>query len=86
MFMSLMSPEGLQQLVDTTATQWRAHVKRWGNMKEVVLLHEVEEMLCRASCGWAGVPLSEAGSKQRTHEFAAMLEGAGSAGPRNWRG
>jgi hypothetical protein len=32
-------------------------------MSEVVRFHEVEEILCRAACGWAGVPLSESESK-----------------------
>jgi len=86
MFMSLMTPEGVEQLVDATAEEWCARIGKWERMGEVVLFHEVEEILCRAACGWAGVPLSESESKQRTREFAAMIDGAGSAGPRNWRG
>ena len=86
MFMSLMTPEGVKQLVDAMTDEWRARIGKWEGMGEVVLFHEVEEILCRAACGWAGVPLSESESKQRTREFAAMIDGAGSAGPRNWRG
>lgn len=86
MFMSLMSPAGIQRLADTMADQWHARVEKWETMGEVVLFHEVEEILCRAVCGWAGVPLTEPEAKQRTREFGAMIDGAGSIGPRNWRG
>ncbi|HEX5499308.1 MAG TPA: cytochrome P450, partial [Thermomicrobiales bacterium] len=40
----------------------------------------------RAVCEWAGISLTEDEASQRTREFASMLEGAGSVGPRNWRG
>ncbi len=86
MFMSLMTPEGIRRLTDEMAVHWRAQAERWESMGEVVLFHEVEEILCRAACGWAGVPLAEPEAGQRTREFSAMIEGAGSVGPRNWRG
>ena len=43
-------------------------------------------MLCRAVCSWAGVPLPEEDVQQRTRELGAMIDGAGSVGPRQWRG
>jgi len=86
MFMSLMTPDGIRQLADEMAAHWRAHLGRWERMDEVVLFHEVEEILCRAACCWAGVPLAASEAGQRTREFAAMIDGAGSVGPRNWRG
>jgi fatty-acid peroxygenase len=86
MFMSLMTPRGIQRLADVMADQWRAHIEKWETMDEVVLFHEVEEILCRGVCEWAGVPLAESEAEQRTHEFGAMIDGAGSVGPRNWRG
>jgi fatty-acid peroxygenase len=41
--------------------------------------------MCRAVCQWAGIPVSAEEARQRTAEFSAMIDGAGSAGPRNWR-
>jgi len=52
----------------------------------VVLHDEVEQLLCGAVCQWAGVPLTEAAVRQRTREFSAMIDGAGSVGPRHWKG
>jgi fatty-acid peroxygenase len=86
MFMSLMSPEGIRRLNEGADDCWRAGLGRWEGAHEVVLLGEVEEILCRAACAWAGVPLAESEAEQRTREFAAMIDGAGSVGPRNWRG
>ena len=86
MFMSLMSPEGIRRLNERADDCWRTRLGRWEGAHEVVLLGEVEEILCRAACAWAGVPLSESEAAQRTREFAAMIDGAGSVGPRNWRG
>jgi fatty-acid peroxygenase len=86
MFMSLMSPERIQHLAELMADQWRAHVRKWEQMGNVVLHDEVQEIICRAICQWSGVPLEENEAEQRTRELAAMIEGAGSFGPRNWRG
>lgn len=85
-FMSLMTPERIERLADATAEEWRASLERWEVADEVVLHREVEEILCRAVCEWAGVPLSEPEVRRRTREFAAMIDGAGAFGPRNWWG
>lgn len=86
MFLSLMTPENRQRLMEITATELRKFFLKWERMDRVVFHNEVEEVLCRAVCAWSGVPLSEADVRQRTREFSAMIDGAGSAGPRNWEG
>src|SRR5688572_25347960 len=40
MFMSLMTPASIQELVDLAAGQWRAHMGKWQRMDEVALLPE----------------------------------------------
>lgn len=84
MFMSLTAPERVEQLVDATAEYWRAYIGKWETLDRVTLLDEMQEILCRAVCAWAGVPLARSEAKQRTREFAAMIDGAGAVGPRNW--
>lgn len=86
MFLPLMTPENRQRLMETTATELRKFFLKWERMDHVVFHNEIEEVLCRAVCAWSGVPLSEADVRQRTREFSAMMDGAGSAGPRNWEG
>ena len=86
MFLSLADPAGSERLADVMEGQWRARTGRWENMDRVVLFREAEEIFCRAACEWAGAPLNEAEAARRTREFASMIEGAGSVGPRNWYG
>lgn len=84
MFISLLAGPESGRLADAAAEQWHAAIPRWAARDKVVLLDAVQEILCRAACAWAGVPLAESDVKQRTRELAAMVEGAGSFGPRNW--
>lgn len=86
MFLSLADPGGSERLAEVMEDQWRARIGRWESMDKVVLFREAEEIFCRAVCEWAGVPLTESEAGRRTREFSAMIEGAGSVGPRNWRG
>lgn len=86
MFMSPMTPEGIQRLSDGMAGQWQDHLRRWEGMERVVLHDEVRDILCRAVCRWAGIPLPEAEARRRTREIGAMIDGAGTVGPRNWYG
>lgn len=86
MFMTLMTPEGIDQLAELMADRWRAALEEWEQQDEVVLFREVQKILCRAVCAWTGVPLPEDEVQQRTNEMAAMIDGAGAVGPRHWRG
>ena len=85
MFMSLMTPESLKRAVDLFTEQWHKAIPRWKDMDRVVLLDEVQEILCRTICQWSGVPLKESEVQERTRELFAMIDGAGSFGLRNWR-
>ena len=86
MFLSLLTPPAPGQLGDMMAERWLARLPAWASRSSVVLLDEVQEILCEAVCAWSGVPLRGQELRQRTREFSAMVSGAGSVGPRNWRG
>jgi len=86
MLMSLMTPTAIRRLSDLVADEWRSRIARWRDADEIVLHQEVEDVLCGAVCNWAGVPLTGSEASARTREFAAMIDGAGAVGPRNWRG
>jgi fatty-acid peroxygenase len=86
MFLSLLTaPERIQQLVDVFDEEWTAGVRRWAHASHVVLHDAASEVLCRAVCRWAGVPLRDDEAAERTQEFVAMIEGSGHVGPKNWR-
>jgi fatty-acid peroxygenase len=86
MFLSLMNDESLDQLARLAEEQWRASLHRWERMERVVLLDEARLLLCRAAYRWVGLPLPEGDVERTTARLASMIDGAGSVGPRNWRG
>lgn len=86
MFLSLVQPPALARLAEATAAHWRARIRRWPGMTDVVLLDEAHLALCAAVCEWAGLALTGRQIEARAREFAAMVDGTGSVGPRNWRG
>lgn len=84
MFMALMTPERIQHLGELSAEQWRIQARNWASMDRVVLYDEVQEILTRAVCAWAGVPLPEKEVRRRTAELTALFDSAGATGPRHW--
>lgn len=86
LFMSLMTPERIKILVDLTRRQWQAYSGKWQRMSRVILFEEVQELLCRSACEWAGVPLYEKEVRLRADDFGFMIDAFGAMGPRYWEG
>ncbi|MFZ5475284.1 MAG: cytochrome P450 [Myxococcota bacterium] len=86
MFLALLDDAAVRAILDTTRREWIRRIPRWEQAGDVLLFHEVEEILCRAVCDRAGVPLPEPDVTRRTADFHAMIDGAGGTGPRHWRG
>ncbi|UOQ74489.1 cytochrome P450 [Hymenobacter cellulosilyticus] len=85
-FMSLMTPQSRQTLMQQLAREWQAAAEHWTGQQQIVLFNEVLEVLCRAACAWANVPLPEKDARHRAQDFWAMVDAFGGAGPRHWRG
>ncbi|MFW6353410.1 MAG: cytochrome P450 [Verrucomicrobiota bacterium] len=86
LFLSLMRPGCFDTLGEIFEATWERQQKRWEEASEVVLHPAFQELLCRTACLWSGIPLPEEAVARRTGELDAMIHGAGSIGPRNWRG
>ena len=84
--MSIMTPDRLEKLNDITKKQWEIAVDKWEQIDKIVLYEEVQEILCRTACLWAGVPLEESKVKQLTKDLAAMFESPATFGPAHWLG
>lgn len=85
MFMSLMTPSAIGRLGDIAAAEWNNRARRWAGLERVVLYEELQSLLTRAACEWAGVPLPEPELEKRAHQLTALFDNAGSVGPRHWR-
>ncbi len=82
LFMSLMTPESIRALARRVVLGWDMGAARWtGNGgREVVLYDAIHELLARAVCEWAGVPLREEEVPERTHDLVEMFDEAGAKG------
>ncbi|MFC4559555.1 cytochrome P450 [Virgibacillus kekensis] len=86
MFMSMMTPERIDDLLAIAEQQWDIAVKDWQKKGRIVLFREAEKVMCRIACQWAGVPLWAKELKQRTEDMSAMIDAFGAVGPRHWQG
>lgn len=86
MFMSLMTPWRLAQLVTLTEAHWQTCAAEWQRRGRVELFTEVLALMSRVACAWSGVPLAEAEVGRRADQLWAMVDGLGGIGPRYWRG
>lgn len=84
MFLSLMTPERLARLAEATAREWKAYAHTWASMDRIVLYDQSRELLTRAVCAWAGVPLEESEVGRRTRELTVLFDYAGAVGPKHW--
>lgn len=84
LFMGLMTPKRIEALAHEAHQQWRLAVQRWSRRDSVTLYPAAQQVLARAVCHWAGVPLAEGHVERRTEQLALLFDGAGSIGPRHW--
>lgn len=85
MFMRMMTPERIQQMLEISERAWIDAIEEWSGQDRVVLLQQVERILTRAAAEWAGVPLGPRNIHRRSKELGAMVAGAGSIGPTMWK-
>lgn len=86
LFMGVMTPGSLHRFSTQLAENWRAYLRRWEVLEQVELFAEVEEVLCRAACTWAGVPFEEQDIAPLARDLSAMIDAFGGVGLRHGRG
>lgn len=86
LFISLMTPSYQNQLAELVMEKLQGLVKKWEEEEEIVIFDEMNEILCRAVCQWAGVPLKESEVKGRAEDFSLMVDAFGALGSRYWKG
>ncbi|QHE61589.1 cytochrome P450 [Rossellomorea vietnamensis] len=81
LFMSLMTPEGLDELHKLTTRQWDAYTRKWEKKNKVNLFEESLELLTKVGCEWAGIPIEEKAVPKRSKDLNRLIEGASKIGP-----
>ena len=80
LFLSLTTDTQIADLAEISAEGWRRAAARWRLADRVVLYAEARELLTRAVCSWAGVPLPEAEVTGRTRDLTLLYDAAGRVG------
>lgn len=77
MFLSMMTPERLEDMKRIAVEEFDKKVTEWEGKEAVILLREMEEIMGRAGMRWAGLPLKESEAKERAEELALMVDSFG---------
>lgn len=86
LFMSIMTAERLRAIAGMVEEEWTTALKKWVNRDRVVLYDEAWEIMTRAACRWAGVPLFVNEIREKTKLLGSLFEAGGAVGARHWLG
>lgn len=84
LFLDLLTPDAIGRMVLIFGQLWQEALPRWQARRRIVLHEELLPLLTRTAAIWAGAPLNDHELALRSRELGAMVEHAGSLGPRNW--
>ena len=84
LFLGLMDADAIRTLAAITREHWRRAAADWPARGPIVLYDELQPILCRSACAWAGVPLPEQEVARRTRMLTPLFDQAGNIGPRHW--
>jgi fatty-acid peroxygenase len=81
----LMREDGIASLLQRVTGAWDDAAEEWTRRPQVVLFDEVGQLLTRAVCRWAGVPVSDEEVPAVARDLLAMVDGFATGGPRHVR-
>jgi len=83
MLLSLTTPERVAELTRIASAEWQKAARAWTARDRVVLYDEVRNVIARAVCRWAGVPVDVGEMPRRAHDLALLFEGVIPTGPKH---
>jgi fatty-acid peroxygenase len=86
LFLSVLSASAVQELASVTRAHFERAIVDWQARERVILFDASAEVLTRAVCEWAGVPLEAGEAPARAKDFVEMVDAFGGVGPRLWQG
>lgn len=86
-FLDVLGEARREALANLVAEEWAARWQEWqGSATPVSLIQASGQALTDASLRWLGIECTPEERRRLADEFLAMIDGAGSFGPRNWHG
>jgi len=80
MFLRINQPDRVEALAEVVTREWQRAVGDWEVAGQIDLYPQVQLLLTRAACEWAGIPLPEAEVEFRTRQLTALFDAAGDVG------
>jgi fatty-acid peroxygenase len=81
----LMDDDRVADLVRRVEAAWDDAEPGWSARGRIVLRDEAAQVLTRAVCGWAGIPVDDAEVPALARDLTALVDGFGSGGGRHLR-
>lgn len=79
-FMSFMTSERLAHLTKLFLRELSLAARSWSEEESVILYEEMQKVLTKTACAWAGVPLHPNEVVEKTKDVASMFDSAGAKG------
>ncbi len=80
MFLQIVQPDRVEALAQSVTREWQRAVDDWITEGQIQLYPRLQELLTRAVCAWAGVPLPAPEVETRTCHLTALFDQAGHVG------
>jgi fatty-acid peroxygenase len=85
MFTSVVGPHTAGDVARRCTDQWRRRATRWASQDSIGFYSETREVICRAVCDWAGLPVKEAELPRVARMLATLYEFPVAIGWTHWR-
>jgi len=85
MFTSLVGPHTAGDVAGRCTNEWRRRATGWASQDSVGFYFETREVICRAVCDWAGLPITDEELPSVTRMLATLYEFPVAIGWTHWR-
>jgi fatty-acid peroxygenase len=79
-FLQIVQPDRVEALAEAVTREWRRTVDDWAATGQIQLYPRLQELLTKAVCEWAGVPLPEEEVENRARQLTALFDDAADIG------
>src|SRR5699024_908120 len=86
MFMSMMTRDSIDEMVNLVETEWIKKLDQWKRKKSIVLYTEVKNVLGAAIFKWTGVPIDVKNITSFSQQLAHIYESAAKVGSKHIKG
>src|SRR3546814_20193352 len=80
MFLQIVQRDRVEALAEAVTREWQRAQDDWIAEGDIQLYPELQKLLTRAVCGWAGVPLPATEAAARSRQLSSLFDDTGPIG------